>query len=819
MRKLAVIGFLFIPLFVFSQKTTVKNSGTVVGNVLDEKGKPVSDASVILSIKNDSLLKFTRITNNLGSFDFNKLPYGYYTLTVKAINYAQYSIDSIYLREERNDFVLGDITLKNAANNLNEVIVYAEKPLIENKDDKIIYNVSESPFANGASTFEMMKNMPLINVDPDGTIKLAGKEPLVLMDEKPTNVSGQNLQDLLESLPANVVEKVEIMQNPPPEYATYSGGVINIITKKGRIGTYKKVTVSAGTRGEASANASYSYRSSKFNINGYIGFGVAKTIGNSYTHRQNFYVDTTHHIDSTNFFYSDAASQSINHRPGGRVQADYEFNKHNSINLVYQSYYNFFSNSGNVLYQNLDSNKNIYKASTRQNENNGTGYSHNVSGSYLWKGEKPVDRLQLIASYNLGKNDNLRDFYQQYLLSNFLPSGIDSTQNQYTDNYSHSFYARADFNKHLNDTSSLIFTGGSTISANSYHNVLNTSYLRKSDTTFITNNLLSNDFYFRQTIFTIRGGLIWILPKDIRLISNVQAEYTHTAFQFIKGNVSNTANSYWRILPSFTIRKQFNKQLSGTLVFRESIRRPGIVELNPSIDYSDPYNLRFGNPYIDPALTDNYDGSISYNQNKFNIGFSLGYGKIKEVFSSIRTLIDSGKTQTTYQNISNQEEYHTNAWMGVSVSKKIRLNISGGMNYNSYSSKVKQLYKYINGGSYYTALNFIYSPDNLTVVQLNTRYSSFANPQGRTRSNINMTMGVQRKFLKKQLIVGITAIDPFGLLKYTGYTVAPNFIIDSYSTTNTQNFRLAISYQISTSKMKSNLSSKQKQDAINKAAN
>jgi ferric enterobactin receptor len=810
MRRLAATIFLIIPLFVFCQSTSVKSTGTVAGNVLDDKGKPVGDATVILLQKNsDSALKFTRITNNLGAFDFNKLPYGYYKLTVRAINFAEYSIDSIYLREEKNDFVLGDISLKNSANNLNEVVVYSEKPLIENKDDKIVYNVGESPLANGASTFEMMKNMPLITIDPDGSIKLAGKEPLILMDEKPTNVSGQNLQDLLESLPANVVEKVEIMQNPPPEYATYSGGVINIVTKKGRIGTYKKITATAGTRGEAGLSGSYSYRNAKLNINGYAGYNVAKYIGNSYSRRQNFYHDTIHHIDSTNYFYTDATSQSINHRPGGRVQADYEFNKRNNISLVYQNYYNFFSNSGNVLYQNLDSNKKTYKASTRQNANDGDGYSHGFSGSYLWKGIKPVERLQVTASYNIGKNDNLRDFYQQYLLADFLPSGIDSTQNQYTDNYSHSLYARADYNKHLNDTASIIFTGGTTISANSYHNVLNTSYLRKSDSTFIINNLLSNDFLFRQTIFTVRGGLIWILPKDIR------AEYTHTSFQFIKGNANNVSNGYWRLLPSFTLRKQFNKQLSSTLVFRESIRRPGIVELNPSIDYSDPYNVRFGNPYIAPALTDNYDGSFSYNENKFNLGVSVGYGKIKEVFSSIRTLIDSGKTQTTYQNISDQEEYHANTWMGVAVSKKIRINLSGGMNYNSYSDKVKQLYRYIDGGTYYTAVNCTYSPDNVTVIEANNRYSSFANPQGRTRSNVNITLSAQRKFFKKQLIVGITAIDPFGLLKYTGYTTAPNFIIESYSSTNTQNFRLTISYQVSKTKLKSNLSDKQKQQSLN----
>jgi len=102
MRKLAATVLLFIPLLVLSQSTSVKSTGTVAGNVLDDKGKPVTEATIILLLKNsDSALKFTRITNALGAFDFNKLPYGYYKLTVRAINFAEYSIDSIYLRQEK----------------------------------------------------------------------------------------------------------------------------------------------------------------------------------------------------------------------------------------------------------------------------------------------------------------------------------------------------------------------------------------------------------------------------------------------------------------------------------------------------------------------------------------------------------------------------------------------------------------------------------------------------------------------------------------------------------------------------------------------
>ncbi len=250
------------------------------------------------------------------------------------------------------------------------------------------------------------------------------------------------------------------------------------------------------------------------------------------------------------------------------------------------------------------------------------------------------------------------------------------------------------------------------------------------------------------------------------------------------------------------------------LVFRETIRRPGMGELNPSIDYSDPYSIRFGNPYILPSLTDNYDINFGYVQNKFNLNASVGYNKIKNVFNSIRTLIDSGKTQVTYKNISDQDEYQASIWSGITITKKFKINISGGLNYNRYSDIEKQLYRYQDGGTFYSTFNYSYAPDKLTIIEGNNRYSSFANPQGKTHSNINMTLGVQRKFFNKKVIVSFTAIDPLGLQKYSGTSVGSNFYIESYSASNTRNFRLSVSYQLSKVFVKSNLNDKQKQDAL-----
>lgn len=812
MKQLLILIILLIPAFLVAQHISQKDNGSIFGTIADNKGNLIDGAVIKIIKAGDTGVLVSTLTDKNGVFSIHGTPFGYCKLNIQALNFSPKTIDSIYVRADKPEIDLGQIILSSQSNNLIEVIVYADKPLVENKDGKIVYNMSESPLSNGSSTAEMMKNMPLMSVDPDGTIKLAGKVPLILMDEKPVNANGQQLQDLLESLPANVVEKVEIMQNPPPEYATYDGGVINIITKKGKVGTYKKISGSYGTKGEGSSIGSYSYKDSKFGLNGYLGFNLSNTEGNSYTKRENFYQD------SVNYFYTNSQFSTFNRRPSMRIQTDYDFSKRNLLSVVYQGGLSDYTTQSNTLYQNLDSNHQMYKASTRNNQYDGNGYWHGFSVSYIWKGINPVERLQMVLNVNTSKNDNEKDFYQQFLLNNFIPSGYDSTQNQLYNNYARAVYFKTDYNKPLNDTGTLIFTTGTTFTQNRYHNVLNTSYYNKTDSNFVNNNLLSNDFYFTQAVFTLRTGFIILLPNNFKLIGGLQAENTATSFEFMKGLANNTHNSYWTLLPNISLRKQFNRKMNGGLYFRQSIRRPGITELNPSVDYSDPYNLRFGNPFLVPAITNNYDGNLSFSQSKFNIGVSAGYGHIKDVFNSIRMLGDSGKTVTTYQNISDQEEFHANFWSGLTI-QKIRFNISGGWNYNKYSDKEKQLYKYINGGGFYSGCNISFMPDNLTNFEANTRYSSYANPQGTTRSSVNMSLGIQRKFLDKQLIVAFSAIDPFGLMSYYGYTYAPNFTVESYSTTNTKNFRITLSYQISKTKIKSSLNDRDKKQALDKLNN
>ncbi len=806
LKKILALILLCVCLRCFSQKTNL--GGIVIGNVLAaQTQKPIENASIKISKIDDSLVVYNAITDKNGLFELDKINFGIYKLTVRATGFASLIIDSLNIRAERFDFNLGDLKLNESSQNLDEVIVYAEKPLIENKDGKITYNVGESALSNGSTTSELLKNMPLVSNDPNGKILLKGKEPKILIDDKPVELNAEQLKDLLESLPGSSIEKIELMTNPPQEYATEEGGVINIVTKKGKIGSTGKITISGGTRGEGGITGNYNYRNKGLSYNLIAGANHNQLVGYSYSRRENIFTD------SSNFFNTDGNFKNINTRPNARLQLNYDIKKNQSISLTYQGNINSFNNNSFNQFVNINAQKIAYKSSTRNNNSEGLGYNHNITTTYTLKGKNPTEVFRFIIGGNIGKNDNDRDFYQQYLSGNFNPTGVDSFQNQLYDNYNKSIFIRASYDKPIKVLKAIISTG-LTYNVGEDHNQLNTNYLNKTLNQYVLSDLLSNNFKFNQHIFTARFGATIPVSKKMKCIAGVQAEQTINSFTFIKGNANDVSNNYWNFLPNITLRQEFNKSFNINIVYRAALRRPNIGEMNPNIDFSDPFNLRFGNPSLKPSTSHNFDINASITKGKFYINYNIGYNVVNDIINRIRTLAPDFKTQVTYINIAARQEYETGIWGGYTFSKKFRLNTSVNFSRNLYSDIEKKLYRYQDGNNITTAVNFGYTPNNVFTVDGNLRYAQFADPQGRSRSNLSMNIGLQHRFFDKRLQISLNIIDPIITQQFVTITTGSNFIVESFNNSNTRNFRLAIAWQLNKLMQKSTLSNKQKEAVL-----
>lgn len=768
--------------------------GLLTGNVMDEKKKALEGATVQLISFTDSLNKRTVSSDNTGQFTFQAIPFGYYKLSISYIGLQPLTLDSIYFRTERYDFNMSDLILQpRTTDNLETVVIYAEKPLIQSKDGNITFNAGESALAAGSNASELLTNVPLVGKDPDGKITVRGKEPKILIDDKPVELNMQQLQDLLESLPGSSIEKIEVMTNPPPQYANEQGGVINIVTKKGKVGVSGRASLTFGTRGEASFNASFTYRKNGLAININAGGGYNRYEGNGYSVRNNMYTDSSNFFNTTNNY----TNKSL--RPNFRANVDYDINKNNLLNFVFSYNQNDFDNTNITEYRNINRNDELWKMSRREVLSEGNNYSPNLSLSYTLKG-KPGETLRIITGYNLSFNESDRNFYQQFFNPDLTPNGIDSVQQQLNETRINSYSGRVNYDKMLDNKKTFISLGTAYNRSNN-HVTVDASYKKKPEGTMEKLDMLSNDFWFHQTITNLRGSIRQILGENFSFTAGTSVEQTGIWFELLKEG-RDVKNDYWTWLPFANINKTWKEKLSLTLAYRRSIRRPGIGELNPTVDFSDPYNIRFGNEKLEASTAHNFDFVVGRTKPKYYVNLGMGYNIVEDVFSQVRTLLANAVTQVTWENISDRKEYELSSWNGVTISKKWKVNFSASYTYNKYSEFDKTVRKFRDGGSFTSNINSAFLPTDLWSIHGGFNINRFSNPQGYARWNTSMNLGVQRKFFRKKLVITVNTIDPFANQQRRIFTYGTNFNLENYSSTRTRNFRISVAYNFTKTQKK-----------------
>ncbi len=763
-----------------------KDPGILTGSVLDENKKAIEGATITLVSMQDSLIRKNILTDKSGSFSLSNIAFGYYRLRISFVGLQTLQMDSIYFRTERYDFNLNDITLKpKAGQELDAVIVYSEKPLIQSKDGNITFNAGESAIAAGSNAGDLLNSVPLVAKDADGKITVRGKEPKILIDDKPVELNLQQLQDLLESMPGSSIEKIEVMTNPPPQYANEQGGVINIVTKKGKVGRSGRLNLSAGTRGEGGLNGNFSYRKQGLALSINAGLGYNRLQGNGYSIRNNIYADSSNYFNTSNQF------TNKNWRPSFRVNLDYDINKNNLLNFVLNYNQNSYDNRNSTEFRNINRFGELWKLSRRDVHNEGDNYSPSLNVSYTLKG-KPGETLRIITAYNFSVHQSDRDFYQQYFNPDHTANGQDTTQQQLNETRINGHNIRLNYDKMLDNKKTFLSFGSAYIRSNN-HVQVDASYKKKPEGTMEPLDLLSNDFWFHQTITNLRASVKQVLGENFSFTAGSSAERTAIFFELLKEN-RDVKNHYWTWLPFANINKTWKEVLSVTAAYRRSIRRPGIGELNPTIDFSDPYNIRFGNEKLEASTAHNFDLVIGRTRPKYYINLGVGYNIVEDVFSPVRTLLPDAKTQITWENISGRKEYELSSWNGLTLSRKLRVNLSASFIYSRYSAFDKTVRKFRDGGSFTSNINYTFTPTDRWNITGRFNLNRFANPQGYARWTTSMNLGLQRKFFEKKLVLTVNAIDPFVQQQNRVFTYGPNFNFESFNTTRTRNYRLSIAY-------------------------
>ena len=760
-----------------------KNLGLLTGSVVDEQRKALAGATVLLVPYVDSAHAKTGIAGPNGDFEFNQVPFGLYKLKLSYTGLQTVVLDSINFRLERFDFNLNDIVLKqNAAPGLDAIIVYAEKPLIQSKDGNIMFNAGESALSAGSNASDLLANIPLISKDPSGKLMVRGKTPKILVDDKPVELNLEQLQDLLESMPGSSIERIEVMTNPPPQYAGEEGGVINIVTRKGSIGFNGRISTYAGTRGEKGGNLSVHYRKQGLSVSLQAGAGNNTYSGHGFYNR-------IYNNHST--LYSGNLYRNENLRPNGRTSINYDVNKYHNLNLVLQYNQNNFENHNNLEYIGRNDVGEITKLFDRSIQSSGENINPGITLSYTARTKRAGETFQMITNVNRSENRNTRVFYEEYFNPDHSATGKDSTQNQDTHNIFNGKNIRLSYELPLANQKTFIslgsFYNSTRAGMNSEASVFNVARM-----IWESLNALTNHFIYYQDITNVRGSIKQKIGEEWNISAGLAAEQTSIKFDLHKTN-SIEKNTYWNYLPFGRLTKNWDKTYSLNFSYRRTIRRPGVNELNPTVDSSDQFNIRYGNPGLKPSLSHNFNVVLGKSKNGSYSNIAIGYNQAEEVFSQLRI----GPQELTWQNISGSKEYEISTWNGFTLYQRIKLNMSGRYSYMVYSTYDKENRKFKDGASLSFNINSNYNWKDILSATGSINYNRFANPQGTTKTSLGMSFGLQAKMLEKKFIINLNVTDPFLEQENRTITNGPGFTQENYNTSQTRNYRLTLSYVFS----------------------
>jgi iron complex outermembrane receptor protein len=785
--KIPLLIFWFILGMLPVATASAAATGVITGRVVEEAGLlPIPSAIVSLYESEESTQPlFTLPTDENGYFKFQALKPGTYKIKVSYIGFTSLAISGIIITGKSLEKDLGVLKMSGDQNSLEEVNITAAKPTVEFGADMITYNVGESLLAEGSTATDLLKNVPMVQVDIDGNATIPGKRSTrVFIDGKPSDYMTSNIADLLNVLPSDAIEKIEVMTNPPAKYSADGEGIINIVMKKGfKIGFNGNAGLTTSLRGNANTNANASYKAQKYALNGSAALRQNISNGTNQSLRQNFFSDTT--------FYYDQHSANSNKNKGANFRTGLDWDLSSSQNLRIAANFNLNTGQGNsgTLFNYLDQSKTLSRIRDQQNSTGNNSDNFVFNADYELKLDSSGQKLSAGITMNKNHSGNYRLMDRKYIFPDYASPTLQENDNQVASN-------GINFNL---DYDKPVFNKRDRVEAGLQYNYReNDNDLRVQNFDFEqqhyeVNEMLSNRFLYREHILS--GYASYNYKKDGWSVkTGLRTELTKVNFDLSTGS-AYPLNPYFSLFPNISVNRFFRKKYNFGATYSVRINRPRENTLNPQINNNDPLNISFGNPDLQAAYTHQMDISFGMFEEKWSFTPRLSYSTSKGVIERYRTVASNGVLESTYDNVGANYAFALILIGNYRPTKKISTHGNLNLIQNKYTSLLNTSLNR-NGLSMRAAVGLSMQLPLKTAFEANLNYANNINAQGRSSGSINSSFAARKLFYNNRLNVRISGNDPFGRRNNTLFNEGTNFKVDSFSTSNTNNFSLSVNYRI-----------------------
>ena len=729
------------------------------GAVVDNKNQPIAFASIYVIKAIDSSNVMGAVTNEAGQFIIENLKFENYLVRINALGFAE-RWSKVSLSESKSTVNLGNIVLTESGKNLKEIEIEAERKLLESSIDKKTFQVDKSIISQSGSAVDALQQLPNVTLDENGSIQLRGADGvLILINGKPTGINGANLQTILNQIPANTIEKIEVITNPSSKYdAEGANGIINIILKRNKKGGITgNINIQAGTRDKYNLSTGLSYNKGKFGISATYGLRYNTMNWRGYLDRKLLPADTSFYFNTKNNGWMRGLSHAVS------LSTDYYFNKYKTLSVTGSGTFGQNKNPEWINYSELDSRQIASSLFARHNDIHSQNKFYNINAQYRKTFEKSQKEFTISGNYTQSNDTNTLNGKNQYTLLYFLPSDSISDKRQNRSKaYTQNMMLQSDYVLPLTNDRK-IETGIKT-AYRTYDNEMRISKVEPVTEQWKLDSTLSNRFFYSEIInagyFNFTG-----IYKDFGYQAGTRIEQTIADGEL---KYTKVPVGYHRLdfFPSFYLLKKVKKIHEYKINYTRRIERPSAGQLNPFSDLSDPRNRRQGNPNLKPQFIHSIELDYTYSYNKIMTNPGLYYKQTNNLIWRYIT-IDEGINTVKFENLGTSYNFGLD-WVTTYTPTKWFNTLTS---INVYRNRMKgQLgtFKYDNSnitGSIKQTANF--KIKKLVDVQFTYNYRTpFLSPQGKGITMQWLDMGASMQVLKTKGTVTLTLSDMFNTRQF-----------------------------------------------------
>ncbi|WP_027078761.1 TonB-dependent receptor domain-containing protein [Maribacter antarcticus] len=680
--------FLFTSLFLlFTTTASAQRDIYITGTVLDqETNEPLEYATLVVQSVETPDKVTGGITGINGKFKVAAAP-GKYNLRVEYISYQSYILNN---QDVVKSIDLGTIRLSIDATQLEAVEVIGEKTTVEVRLDKKIYNVGKDLTNSGATISDALDNIPSVTVDVDGAVALRGNGNVrILINGRPSALAGFGSTDALRQLPADAIEKVEVITSPSARYdAEGTAGILNIVLKKEKTrGFNGTINTTVGYPNAASFTSNLNLRKEKYNIFSTLGYSYREPPGNGF-------FDNTYQSGAFNRIIED---RDINRKNSGfNLNLGIEYFLTETSSLTASAFGR--TNDGEDMTDNsttrfigTEIDSRTLRIEDEQEEEKSAQFSLNYINDFNTEGHKLTVDLQLsyneelkpitilenntFPNTNLIANENIREleFQNEYLtqIDYVLPMGDAQFEAGYRGNWEQS---DTDFSlEEFNLDSSV----------------------------FVPNLGLTNRFLFNQNVnalysqygnkFGFFSFLLGLRLENTQLKGEVSGVDIQTLEEAIGEGIDlNFDKNYLGLFPTLNLIYELAENENLTLGYNRRINRPRGYFINPFPSRSSRTNIFQGNPDLNPAFANAFDLGYLKRWEKLTLTTSIYYQKETNSFERVQE--ETGQVTTDGIviirsipiNLSTNER--VGAELGLLYNPKKWLRLNGSFNFFQFNS-------------------------------------------------------------------------------------------------------------------------------------